>query len=123
MRVNYKSNIFYNNHDIRILVKYLLEKKINNKLMKMFIISEDILLLKGKFLGKTINILLNRCKVYLLVTVKKENSLQISYRDSVTSLFLICKLKSLVGVRIFNGYTDTNCSQNRNRNREIDQFH
>ena len=70
-RVNYKSNIFYNNHDIRILVKYLLEKKINNKLMKMFIISEDILLLKGKFLGKTINILLNRCKVYLLVTVKK----------------------------------------------------
>ena len=70
-RVNYKSNIFYNNHDIRILVKYLLENKINNKRMKMFIISEDILLLKGKFLGKTINRLLNRCKVYLLVTVKK----------------------------------------------------
>ena len=44
VRVNYKSNIFYNNHDIRILVKYVLEKKINNKLMKMFIISEDILL-------------------------------------------------------------------------------
>ena len=43
-RVNYKSNIFYNNHDIRILVKYVLEKKINNKLMKRFIISEDILL-------------------------------------------------------------------------------